>query len=146
MSDARQTATASATDPSPRPIVFFDGVCAMCNASVSLLLRADRRGVFLFAPIQGSTARARLPRLSADPRDWSLIYVDEAGVHEQSDAALRISRRLGGWWGVLALARFIPRWLRDPAYRLIARNRYRWFGRHDACRVPREEERARFLP
>ena len=133
-------------NPPQKPIIFFDGVCGMCNTFVSLVLRADRRQTFLFAPLQGTTARDLLPPLSQDAREWSLIYVDEAGVHDQSDASLEIYRRLGGLWHLLGLARILPARLRNPVYRIIARNRYRWFGKKDACRIPTAAERARFLP
>lgn len=129
-----------------KPVIFFDGVCGMCNAFVDLMLRADHKHIFLFAPLQGSTALAMLPPLGNDAREWSMIYVDEAGVHNQSDASLEVYRRLGGLWGMLGLLRFVPRWLRNPVYRLIARNRYRWFGKKDACRIPSKEEQLRFLP
>ena len=129
-----------------KPIIFFDGVCAMCNAFVSLALRIDRRGIFLFAPLQGTTARELLPPLSDDPREWSMIYLDENGIHDQLDASLEVYRRLGGVWSVPALARYVPRAIRTPLYRIVARNRYRWFGRKDQCRIPTASERQRFLP
>lgn len=128
------------------PIIFFDGVCGMCNAFVDLMLRADREGVFRFAPIQGETAKALLPPLPDDARAWSMVYLDEAGLHDQSDASLRVYRRLGGLWAVLGWLRLVPRCIRNPVYRVIARNRYRWFVKRDTCRVPSESERARFLP
>jgi predicted DCC family thiol-disulfide oxidoreductase YuxK len=127
-------------------VIFFDGVCGMCNRFVDIVMKADRRGVFRFAPLQGETARRLLPPLPPDPRDWSLLYLDERGLHDQSDASLEVYRRLGGAWKILALARFVPRAIRTPVYRRIARNRYRWFGRREACRVPTEADRARFLP
>jgi predicted DCC family thiol-disulfide oxidoreductase YuxK len=128
------------------PIIYFDGVCGMCNAFVNLILKADRRGEFRFAPLQGQTARESLPPLPADPREWSMLYADERGLHEQSDASIEVYRRLGGWWTVLGWARVIPRAVRNPVYRWIARNRFRIAGKRDACRVPTPEERARFLP
>lgn len=129
-----------------KPVIFYDGVCGMCNTFVNLALRVDRRKQFLFAPLQGETARAVLPPLPADPRDWSMLYLDEKALYDQSDASLQVYRRLGGIWWLLSLARFVPRFIRTPLYRIIARNRYKWFGKHDTCRVPTAEERARFLP
>ncbi len=129
-----------------KPVIFFDDVCVMCNGFVNFLLRVDRRQQFLFAPLQGETARKLLPPLAGDPAQWSMVYLDEAGVHEQSSASLEVYRRLGGAWWLLSLGRFVPRRLRDPVYRVIARNRYRWFGKRETCRVPTAEERARFLP
>ncbi len=129
-----------------QPIIFFDGMCAMCNRFVDLVLRADSRDVFRFSPLQGDTASDLLPSLPPDPRDWSMIYVDERGVHSETDASLEVYRRLGGIWWPLSLARLVPRWIRNPIYRVIARNRYRWFGTRDSCRVPTEDQRDRFLP
>lgn len=129
-----------------RPIIFFDGVCGMCNTMVDFLVRVDRKGVFLFAPIQGETARRLLPPLPEDPQDWSLLYRDEQGLHDESDAVLLVCGRLGGPWWCLSLLRVTPRFIRNPIYRVIARRRYRLFGKREACRVPTPEERARFLP
>jgi predicted DCC family thiol-disulfide oxidoreductase YuxK len=129
-----------------KPIIFFDDVCGMCNAFVNLVLRIDRKQTFVFAPLQGSTAHDMLPPLSDDAREWSMVYVDEAGVHDQSDASLEVYRRLGGIWRLLSLLRFIPHFIRNPVYRIIARNRYHWFGKRDSCRIPTSEEQARFLP
>jgi len=132
--------------PARRPVIFFDGVCGLCNRFVDRVLRADRKAVFDFAPIQGETAREFLGDLPKDALEWSLVYLDERGLHDRSDAALEVCRRLGGAWSLLALARFVPRFLRTPVYRWVARNRYAWFGRKETCRVPTEAERGRFLP
>ena len=129
-----------------KPIIFFDGVCGMCNTFVSLILRIDRKQVFLFAPLQGTTARAMLPPLLDDPREWSMIVLDETGIHDQSDASLEVYRRLGGIWWLLSLARCVPRRIRTPMYRVIARNRYSFFRKRETCRIPTEQERSRFLP
>ncbi len=128
-----------------KPIIFYDDVCVMCNGFVNLILRVDRRQQFLFAPLGGETSRKLLPPLPDDPSKWSMLYVDEVGIHDQSDASLEVYRRLGGLWWVLSLARYCPRFIRNPVYRMIARNRYRWFGKYDACRLPSPEEKARFL-
>jgi predicted DCC family thiol-disulfide oxidoreductase YuxK len=128
-----------------KPIIFFDDVCVMCNGFVNLLLRVDRRQQFLFAPLGGEISRRILPPLPEDPRQWSMIYVDEAGIHDQSDASLEVYRRLGGLWWLLSLGQVFPRWIRNPIYRVLARNRYRWFGKRDTCRLPTAEEKARFL-
>ena len=127
-----------------RPIVFFDGVCVLCNGFVDRIRRADREGRLRFAPLQGETASRLLPRLSHDPADWSVVYLDERGTHLGADAVLEICRRLGGWWRVSDLLRVVPRTLRDALYRGIARGRYDWFGRRNACRAPGED--GRFLP
>jgi predicted DCC family thiol-disulfide oxidoreductase YuxK len=142
----RPSATEQPASTPQQPIIFFDGMCAMCDRFVSLIARVDKKGVFRFASLQGETARALLPPLSDDPKQWSMLYLDERGLHDQSEASLQVYRRLGGWAWLLSLFRLVPRCLRDPVYRVVARNRYRWFGRRDTCRVPSPAERARFLP
>jgi len=135
--------------PSPpeHPIIFFDGVCGICNTFVNIVRRADRKHIFRFAPLQGETARKMLPPLPDDPLTWSMIYLDEQGrIFDQSDASLQVYRRLGGPWWLLSLLRFIPLAIRTPAYRFIARSRYKWFAKRDTCRVPTEKEQAVFLP
>ncbi|MBM3262606.1 MAG: DUF393 domain-containing protein [candidate division Zixibacteria bacterium] len=133
-------------DAADHPIVFFDGVCGLCNRFVDGLLRTDIQGQFLFAPIQGETAAQMLPPLTEEPEAWSILYVDERGLHSRSDAVLAIYSRAGGWRWWLSLGRFTPRLVRDTVYRFVARNRYRWFGRRDTCRLPSPEEHDRFLP
>jgi predicted DCC family thiol-disulfide oxidoreductase YuxK len=128
------------------PILFFDGVCGLCNRLVDFLLRADRRRRFRFAPLQGTTARELLSPSRRERGMQSVIYLDEAGVRDRSDAVLEVCRRLGGVWSIASLMRIVPRPIRDGAYGVLARNRYRWFGRRDSCRVPAEHERERFLP
>ncbi len=143
--EARVESAAALPPSGEHPIIFFDGVCVLCNGFIDRMLRADRGGIFRFAPLQGETARTLLPPQDDDPLRWSLLYRDEHGVHAQSDAALEICRRLGGAWAMLSLLRLAPRRLRDAVYRLVVRNRYRWFGQRATCRVPSPAERARFL-
>lgn len=133
-------------DLNKTPIIFFDGVCEMCNSFVDLVLKADKEKIFHFAPIQGSTARELLPKLPDNPGDWSMIYLDENGVHDQSDASLKIYRRLGGVWTILSLLLYIPKFIRNPIYRFIAKNRYKFLGKKDNCRLPSAQEKERFLP
>jgi predicted DCC family thiol-disulfide oxidoreductase YuxK len=140
-----QTEPASQTANDQRPIIFFDGVCAMCNSFVDLVLRVDRQGIFKFAPLQGETARRLLPALPGNPAEWSMVYLDERGIHDQSDASIEVYRRLGGLWTLLGLLRLVPKGFRDGVYRIVATNRYRWFGRRESCRVPQPGERDRFL-
>lgn len=132
--------------PTERPIIFFDGVCGVCNAFVDAFLRLDRRRAFLFAPIQGETAQQLLPPLPEHPGAWSIVYLDERGTFERSDACIEIAKRLGGTWALVGCLRIVPRILRDGIYGLVARNRYRLFGKRETCRVPTREEQARFLP
>tara|TARA_A100001037_G_C14752389_1_gene458141 strand:- start:25 stop:471 length:447 start_codon:yes stop_codon:yes gene_type:complete len=132
------------------PIVFFDGVCNLCNRSVDFVLRVDRRRVFRFASLQGETARlaeSRLPVREPDAGSWSMVLLDDSGCYERSEAALRVMKKLGGGAGFLGcLGLCVPKFLRDGVYRIIARKRYDWFGRKESCRLPSLEEQAVFLP
>jgi predicted DCC family thiol-disulfide oxidoreductase YuxK len=128
------------------PIVFFDGVCNLCNGAVNFLLDRDRRGRLRFAPLQGSTyasLQSAHPDLSGVD---SIVLADDEGVHVRSTAALRLLRHLGAPWSLLSrMGLIVPRRLRDWLYDRVARGRYRWFGRQEACRVPTPALRARFL-
>ena len=129
-----------------KPIVFFDGECVMCNQFVDILLNIDRQGSVMIAPLQGTTAAKLLPPLPNNREEWSIFYIDRGEIFEQSDAFLNICRRLGGIWSILNLFKIIPRSIRNVIYRIIARNRYRLFGRRSTCRLPNEQEKSRFLP
>lgn len=129
----------------PLPLVLYDGTCGLCDGFVQWLLRRDRAGVLRFAPLDGPTAavvRARHPEIAGVD---SVVLVDAAGTHVRSEAALRTVAALGGGWRLVALARVVPRGLRDAAYDVVARTRHRWFGRRVACRVPSAAERERFI-
>ncbi|WP_299492645.1 DCC1-like thiol-disulfide oxidoreductase family protein [Acaryochloris sp. IP29b_bin.137] len=130
----------------PQPIVFFDGECVMCNGFVDILLTIDPEGAILIAPLQGQTAKQFLPPLPTDREAWSIYYQDERDLYDRSDAFLQVCKRLGGVWSVFTVIALIPRPIRDRIYRLIARNRYRLFGRRSSCRMPSETEQERFLP
>jgi predicted DCC family thiol-disulfide oxidoreductase YuxK len=127
-------------------IVVFDGACVLCSGWVDFLLRRDRRGQFRFAAMQGEAGRGLLAAHGLDPDDpLSFLLLDAGGARTDSDAILAVLARLGGGWRFAALLRWLPRGLRDALYRALARNRYRWFGRRDACYLPSADEVHRFL-
>jgi len=128
------------------PILFFDGVCGLCNWFVDLLLKADRQDRFRFAPLQGDTAQRMLGLQDQYGGPNSFVFHEKERSYEQSNAVLLALRRLGGVWRLVAMLYVFPRPLRDFVYRIVARNRYRWFGKRDVCRVPTPEEQERFLP
>jgi predicted DCC family thiol-disulfide oxidoreductase YuxK len=130
-----------------RHIVFFDGVCGLCDKTVRFLLRHDRHDRLRFAPLQGETARRVLPPLGGRPEDLDTIYVVTADgrLLQRSRAVLFATVALGGAWVLLGALRIVPRPLADLVYRFVARVRYRVFGRFDTCSIPTPEERARFL-
>ena len=127
-------------------LIYYDGLCGLCDRFVSFVLRHDRRELFRFAPLQGETARVRLAHLEHPELSPTVILDDGARLRFRSDAALTILAALGGGWRASAGLRVIPRPLRDLVYRFVARYRHRWFGRLASCRVPTPAERDRFLP
>ncbi len=133
-------------DPEGPPVVLYDGVCALCNWAVRFILAHDARRVFVFAPLQSDVGRRWQDRFGI-PRDAldTVILVQDGRVHVRSDAAFRILRQLNTVWGVLLVLRVLPLSFSDLFYNLIARSRYRVFGRYDACPIPSPEDRHRFL-
>lgn len=127
------------------PVVFFDGVCGLCNSSVDFVLRHDVQGRLKFAPLQGETAARLLP--SADRENLgSLVLWDNGRMYRRSPAVVRILWRLGPFWRLMGgLIWLVPLPLRNAGYRLVAALRYRLFGKKETCRLPSPEERSRFL-
>lgn len=137
-----------ASDSGAHPVVLFDGVCNLCNGAVQFIIDRDPEGTFRFASLQSERAGALLRAHGLEPPAGdpeSMVLVDGGRVYQRSSAALRIARRLRGGWGLLYGLMIVPSFVRDAVYRLIARNRYRWFGKSEQCRVPTPELRARFL-
>lgn len=130
----------------PEHLLLFDGVCNLCNGLVRFVIRHDRRERFRFAPLQSGLGKALLQRHGlAHGGPDSLVYLRKGRLHHRSAAALHAARDLGGVWALAYGLMLLPRPLRDAAYDLVARHRYRWFGRRDACMVPTPDLRSRFL-
>lgn len=128
------------------PILLFDGVCNLCNASVQWVLKRDRKGIFKFAALQSETGQRLLQQFGFSQENFdTVVLVDGEKVFTRSDAPLEIARRLGGFWSLFFVFKIIPRFLRDAVYNWVARNRYRWFGRKEECMLPRPEWKNRFL-
>ena len=131
-----------------KSVILFDGVCNLCNGAVLFIIDRDPRQRFLFAPLQSdfavellATLDEELPVAGAD----SIVLIEGGRVYQRSDAAVRIAKQLRSPWPLLSVFTSVPRGLRDRVYDLVARNRYRWFGREGACRIPTPELRQRFL-
>jgi predicted DCC family thiol-disulfide oxidoreductase YuxK len=136
----------------PHPILLYDGVCGLCNRLNQFVLRRDPAGVFRFASLQSALAARILARHGADARDLDTVYVvvnpDQADEYllARSDAIIFVLKQFGGFWRVAGfVAKLKPRFLRDWGYRVIARNRYRMFGRSETCMLPAPDHRDRFL-
>jgi predicted DCC family thiol-disulfide oxidoreductase YuxK len=133
------------------PIVLYDGVCGLCNRLNQFLLKRDRNDRFRFASLQSDFATKLLARHGADSNDLDTVYVvlDHGQPGERllmrSEAILYTLTHLNGIWKLAAIARVLPRALRDAVYGVIARNRYRVFGKHESCLLPEPGHRRKFL-
>jgi len=133
-------------------VILYDGVCGLCNRLVRFVFRHDSSGRFRFASLQSGVGAAVLRRHGVNPQDLDTMYLisdyqqPTERLASRSDAAILILRGLGGFWRALAvLFEFFPSGLRNWCYNLIARNRYRIFGKYESCMLPEDEHRPRFL-
>lgn len=130
----------------PGAIILFDAECVLCSANAQFVLKHDKTGYFRLASMQGEVGARLYLMHGMDPKDpSSLLVVENGQVRQDSDAVLAIYQHLGYPWKLLTLFRVVPAFLRDPAYRWIARNRYRLFGKRAECWVAPPEYRARIL-
>jgi predicted DCC family thiol-disulfide oxidoreductase YuxK len=137
---------AVAADALPPRIVLYDGVCGLCSRTVRWLMKRDG-GAFHYAPLQGETAarlRAHHPRIP-EQLD-SVVYIENDRVHLRSKVFLHAARHLTRPWRWAWYFRWLPAFLLDPFYWLIAKLRYRLFGKFDSCKLPTTDERAKLLP
>lgn len=130
----------------PENIVLFDGYCNLCDGAVRFIIDHDRAGRIRFASLQSEPGQALLEGFGhAAAAPESIVLVDGDRLYERSDATLRIAALLDAPWSAARVLLAVPRPLRDSVYRFVARNRYRIFGKRDACRIPTPSESARFL-
>ena len=127
-----------------------NGVCRLCDQTVQFLLAIDRNQVLSYAPLQGKTADLLAQRYPQSGDLTTMLFVESYGtdrerISSRSTGVLRMLARVGGVWSVVSWLRVVPAALRDWAYRTVARHRYRWFGRFEACKLPDAEVSARFL-
>ena len=134
------------------PILLYDGFCGLCNRLVQFILHRDRYAIFRFASLQSPIAASILARHGANPSDLDTVYVvvntelPNEYLLSRSDAVLFVLKQLPGIWGeAVFLPQLLPKFLRDAAYNLVARHRYRIFGRSEVCTLPRDQDRNRFL-
>jgi predicted DCC family thiol-disulfide oxidoreductase YuxK len=128
------------------PIIVFDGMCVLCSANAQFVLAHDKAGKFRLAAMQGAMGSALFARFGIDPNDPDTIIVVEGDrALRDSDAVLAIATGLGWPWRAAGVFKLIPRFIRDPIYRLIAANRYRIFGKRDTCWLPTPDQAKRVL-
>lgn len=136
-------------ESSPEFIVFFDGVCSLCNGFVRFLFRQDQQEILYVASLEGETAEEVLPPEYRGKEVDSIVFMDRSGQEptffQKSNAVLKILPKLGGIWTLAKFFRWIPRGLRDGVYDFVAERRYEWFGKYDSCPAPEPGWKERFL-
>ena len=126
--------------------MLFDGVCNLCNSSVQFILKRDKKNQFLFGSLQGETGQAYLQQFHLPAGTLnSFMLVEGDTMYTQSTGALRMLKHIGGAWSLLYAFIIVPQFIRDGVYKLIAANRYKWFGRQDACWLPAPGLKEKFL-
>lgn len=127
-------------------VVLFDGVCNLCNSSVNWIIDHDKEGKFKFASLQSVYGQNVVKQfnLTGEYMD-TVLLLDDDKLYKRSEAVLRIAKHIGGIHTLAYVFIIIPAFVRDMFYNFVARNRYRWFGKQDACRIPTPELKAKFL-
>ncbi len=131
---------------SEKSIVLFDGVCNLCNEAVNFVMRRDPDKNFVFASLQSGIAQELLQYFSKDSKSFdSVVLIKNNQLYKKSRAALEMTRQLKGAWFLLYIFVIVPPFIRNFVYDIVARYRYKWFGRKEVCPMPTPEERERFL-
>ena len=127
-------------------IIFFDGVCNLCNKSINRLIKNDVKKKFKFASLQSDFAMSFVPDQMINHKNLDTILLYKNGqFYDRSNAVLNICKALGGGFNLFLIGYIVPRFIRDAMYRLVANNRYEWFGKEDQCMVPTDDLKDRFL-
>ena len=127
-------------------LILFDGLCNLCSRTVQFIIRNDRLAIYKFASIQSEIGQNIYRHHGLNPDDaQTFLLLSKGKVFLRSDAAIEMVRQFGGIWRLASLFKVLPRWFRDWLYSILARNRYRWFGRREHCIVPTDEIKGRFL-
>ncbi|GAA0880552.1 thiol-disulfide oxidoreductase DCC family protein [Algoriphagus jejuensis] len=129
-----------------KSVILFDGVCNLCNSSIDFVLKRDKKNRFLVGALQSEKGTKLLSRFDSNPEYLdSLVLIEKDQIYFRSTAALRIAKKLTGLWPLLYGIIIVPAILRDAVYDWIGKNRYRWFGKKNTCRLPSPAEKAKFL-
>ena len=127
-------------------VIFFDGLCNLCNGAVQFTLQRDRKDFFRFASLQSDYAQEALNSFHIEAKQGdSFILLEDGKIYQRSTAALRVARKLSGFWPLLYGLIIVPKFIRDAIYNYIAKNRYKWFGKQERCWVPTSALKSRFL-
>lgn len=133
--------------PINKKLILFDGVCNLCNSSVQYVIKHDKKDLFLFAPLQSKVGESLIKKYNIDTNktDSILLYTPEKGIDYKSNAALKIASQLGFPRNLMSVFFIIPPFIRNWVYDYIAKNRYKWYGKKDACMIPTPELKRKFL-
>ena len=133
--------------PKHKQLILFDGICNLCNSSVNYVIKHDNNDVFRFAPLQGENGKAIIEKFNLDTSqtDSILLYSEDKGLKIKSTAALAIASKLGFPRNLLTVFYIIPTFIRNWVYDYIAKNRYKWYGKKEACMIPTPELQEKFL-
>lgn len=130
-----------------QPVIFFDGICNLCNASVQFAIEHDDKNIFKFTALQGDYAKKVLPQFDVDLNKInSILLVEDNKLYTKSSAALRVAKNLNGLLPLLYVLMIVPKFIRDWFYDIIAKNRYKWWGKQESCWVPTPELKQKFYP
>ncbi|GAA4270371.1 thiol-disulfide oxidoreductase DCC family protein [Hyunsoonleella aestuarii] len=133
--------------PNNKSLILFDGVCNLCNNSVKYVIKHDTSNKFMFAPLQGTTGKSIVEHYNINTAkiDSIILYNPEKGIVYKSTAALKVASKLGFPINILIVFLVIPAFIRNWVYDFIAKNRYKWYGKKEACMIPTPELRSKFL-
>ena len=133
--------------PKHKQLILFDGICNLCNASVLYVIKHDKANRFMFAPLQSEVGRQIIQKFNVDPTktDSILLYSEEKGLTVKSTAALHIAKHLSFPRSLMTVFFIVPTFIRNWVYDFVAKNRYKWYGKKDACMIPTPELKAKFL-
>ncbi|ULC60935.1 thiol-disulfide oxidoreductase DCC family protein [Flaviramulus sp. BrNp1-15] len=133
--------------PKHKKLILFDGVCNLCNSSVQYVIKHDKKNRFMFAALQSEVGKSIIEKFNIDTQktDSILLYSPEKGIDYKSTAALKIAYHLGFPISLMSVFFIVPAFIRNWVYDVIAKNRYKWFGKKSACMIPTPELKSKFL-
>lgn len=133
--------------PNNKKLILFDGICNLCNTSIQYVIKHDKKDIFMFAPLQSEAGKKVIEHFNIDTSktDSIILYTEKNGVDFKSNAALKIALQLGFPRNLLGVFFVVPTFIRNWVYNIIAKNRYRWFGKKSECMIPTPNLKSKFL-
>jgi len=133
--------------PTNKNLILFDGVCNLCNASVQYVIKQDKNNLFMFTALQSNVGQNIIEHYNIDTSkiDSILLYTPKKGIHYKSTAALKVASQLGFPINLMIVFLIVPNFIRNWVYDYIAKNRYKWYGKKEACMIPTPELKSKFL-